>query len=288
MSFLTVRHSTVYSYHEPVTLGEHRMMFRPRESHDLRLLQSELRIEPKPSLLRWLHDPFDNSVAVATFGDTTSELTFDSVVKLEHFETSLPDYPLEDYARTYPFRYADEEYPNLMRALTPHHPNAGVSKWVLQFLDSSESSGTLHVLRSMTQGIFKQFAYTRRIEKGVQTPDKTLESGQGSCRDFAVLMIEGARSLGIAARFVSGYIFTPNNSGLAGGGATHAWMQAYLPGAGWIDFDPTNSIIGNQNLIRVAMAWTPEQVLPLWGTYEGSVGAFAGMEVSVTVTETTG
>ena len=264
------------------------MMFRPRESHDLRLLQSELRIEPKPSLLRWLHDPFDNSVAVATFGDTTSELTFDSVVKLEHFETSLPDYPLEDYARTYPFRYADEEYPNLMRALTPHHPNAGVSKWALQFLDSSKSSGTLHVLRSMTQGIFKQFAYTRRIEKCVQTPDKTLESGQGSCRDFAVLMIEGARFLGIAARFVSGYIFTPHNSGLAGGGATHAWMQAYLPGAGWIDFDPTNSIVGNQNLIRVAMAWTPEQVLPLWGTYEGSVGAFAGMEVSVTVTETTG
>ena len=108
--------------------------------------------------------------------------------------SSLPDYPLEDYARTYLFRYADEEYPNLMRALTPHHPNAGVSKWVLQFLDSSESSGTLHVLRSMTQGIFKHFTYTHRIEKGVQTPDKTLESGRGSCRDFAVLMIEGARS----------------------------------------------------------------------------------------------
>ena len=119
----------------------------------------------------------------------------------------------------------------------------------------------------------------------MQTPEETLLSQQGSCRDFAVLMMEGARSLGIAARFVSGYIFTPNSSGLVGGGATHAWMQAYLPGAGWIDFDPTNSIVGNRNLIRVAVAWAPEQVLPLWGTYEGPPGAFLGMDVTVTVSE---
>jgi transglutaminase-like putative cysteine protease len=137
----------------------------------------------------------------------------------------------------------------------------------------------------MTHGIRERFAYTRRVEKGVQTPEETLLSQQGSCRDFAVLMMEGARSLGIAARFVSGYIFTPNTSTLVGGGATHAWMQAYLPGAGWIDFDPTNSIVGNRNLIRVAVAWAPEQVLPLWGTYEGLPGAFLGMDVDVTVSE---
>ena len=89
-------------------------------------------------------------------------------------------------------------------------------------------------------------------------------------------MMEAARSLGVAARFVSGYIFVPNSSGLAGGGATHAWMQAYLPGAGWIDFDPTNSIVGNRNLIRVAVAWTPDQVLPLWGTYAGFPGGLPG------------
>jgi len=111
---------------------------------------------------------------------------------------------------------------------------------------------------------------------------------QGSCRDFAVLMMEGARSLGIAARFVSGYIVTPDGSGMVGGGATHAWMQAYLPGAGWIDFDPTNSIIGNRNLIRVAVAWAPEQVLPLWGTYEGPPGVCLGMDVTVTVSEAAG
>ena len=143
----------------------------------------------------------------------------------------------------------------------------------------------MKLLSALTHGIREQFKYTRRTEKGVQTPEETLQHRRGSCRDFAVLMMEAARSLGIAARFVSGYIFVPNSSGLAGGGATHAWMQAYLPGAGWIDFDPTNSIIGNRNLIRVAVAWDPYHVLPLWGTYEGPPGSFLGMDVTVEVTE---
>ena len=285
MSVITVRHSTVYRYGEPVRLGEHRMMFRPRASHDLRLIMTHLAIEPEPVHLRWLHDPFDNSVAVATFEGTTSKLRFESVVTLEHFETSLPDYPLEEYARWYPFRYSDEDFPNLVRPLSHHYPAESVSKWALQFLDPADATDTMKVLRTMTHGIRERFAYTRRVEKGVQTPEETLLRQQGSCRDFAVLMMEGARSLGIAARFVSGYIFTPNTSTLVGGGATHAWMQAYLPGAGWIDFDPTNSIVGNRNLIRVAVAWAPEQVLPLWGTYEGLPGAFLGMDVDVTVSE---
>ncbi len=288
MSFLTVRHSTVYRYSQPVRLGEHRMMFRPRESHDLKLIRTSLAIVPQPAHLRWLHDPFDNSVAVADFYGTTSELRFESAVTLEHFETSLPDYPLEEYARTYPFRYSDEDFPNLERPLAHHYPVRNVAKWALQFLDSSDATDTMKVLVGMTHGIREQCAYTRRMEKGVQSPEETLRTRKGSCRDFAVLMMEGARSLGIAARFVSGYIFTPSNSESTGGGATHAWMQAYLPGAGWIDFDPTNSIVGNRNLIRVAVAWAPENVLPLWGTYEGPPESFLGMDVVVDVSEATG
>jgi transglutaminase-like putative cysteine protease len=285
MSILKVRHSTVYCYRKPVSLGEHRMLFRPRESYDLRLIRTKLVITPKPVSVRWLHDPFDNSVAVVTFEGTTSKLSFESTVSLEHFETSLPEYPLEDYARTYPFRYSDEDFPNLEPALARHYPSAGVPEWARQFLDPSETTPTMKLLRAMTLGIREQFTYTRRVEKGVQTPEQTLLSRQGSCRDFAILMMEAARSLGIAARFVSGYIFVPNSSGFAGGGATHAWMQAYLPGAGWIDFDPTNSIVGNRNLIRVAVAWVPDQVLPLWGTYVGPPHAFLGMDVTVSVTE---
>ena len=131
MSVLTVRHVTIYRYSEPVGLGEHRMMFRPRESHDLRLIQTGLSISPRPSRLRWLHDPFDNSVAVATFDGTTSELRFESVVTLEHFESTVPEYPLEDYAQTYPFRYSDEDFSNLGRGLTNHYPSEDTVTWAL-------------------------------------------------------------------------------------------------------------------------------------------------------------
>ncbi len=287
MSLLTVRHLTVYRYSKPVGLGEHRMMFRPRESHDLKLLKTKLDINPAPASLRWLHDVFDNSVAVATFDGSTSELRFDSTVTLEHLETTLPDYPLEEYSKTYPFSYSEEELPNLGQALLHHYPSEEVRQWALQFLDPSGTTGTMDLLRAMTLGIRQDFIYTRRSEKGVHSPAETLEKRRGSCRDFAVLMMEAVRSLGLAARFVSGYIFVPhrNGGGTLGGGSTHAWMQTYLPGAGWIDFDPTNSIIGNRNLIRVAVAWDPQQVLPLWGTFVGAPSSFLGMDVTVSVTE---
>ena len=286
LSVLTVRHITVYRYREPVRLGEHRMMFRPRASHDLKLLKTSLNILPNPSRLRWLHDVFDNSIAIAEFDGSTSELRFESIVTLEHSETTLPMYPLEEYAKYYPFTYSDEDIAILCRAMAHCYPSENVHRWARQFLDPSGSSGTMDLLRSMTLGIRKQLQYTRRTQKGVQSPDETLQSGRGSCRDFAVLLMEATRSLGVAARFVSGYIFVPgNDTSITGGGATHAWMQAYLPGAGWIDFDPTNSIVGNRNLIRVAVAWSPEHVLPLWGTFTGSSNASLGMDVTVSVTE---
>jgi transglutaminase-like putative cysteine protease len=285
MSLLTVRHLTVYRYSDPVELGEHRMMFRPRESHDLRLLQSSLEITPRPTCLRWLHDAFDNSVAVATFAGSTTELRFDSSVTLEHFEDTPPEYPLEEYARTYPLCYPEEELPNLARALVNQHPGDILNCWVSQFLRPSGTVGTMDLLRSVTLEIRRDFRYTRRIAKGVQSPSETIESRSGSCRDFALLMIEAVRVLGIAARFVSGYIFVPGmESGVINGsGSTHAWMQAYLPGAGWIDFDPTNSIVGNRNLIRVAVGWDQRQLLPLCGTYTGAPSSFLGMDVAVSV-----
>ena len=286
MSLLTVRHITVYRYSKPVRLGEHRMMFRPRESHDLKLLTTSLSIMPKPARLRWLHDVFDNSIAIAEFDGSTSELRFESFVTLRHFETTLPEYPLEEYANNYPFSYLDEDLPSLARALAHCYPSDNVRRWTGQFLDQSGTTGTMRLLRSMALGIRRDFLYVRRSKKGIQSPDETLQSRRGSCRDFAVLMMEATRSLGVAARFVSGYIFVPGyDTSVTSGGATHAWMQAYLPGAGWIDFDPTNSIVGNRNLIRVAVAWSPDHVLPLWGTFMGSANSFLGMDVTVSVTE---
>src|ERR1035441_9111555 len=148
MSLLTVRHVTVYRYSEPVELGEHRMMLRPRGSHDLRLLSTSLEITPSPIGLRWLHDVFDNSVAVATFDGAATELRFDSRVTLEHFEDSRPEYPLEEYAKTYPFRYSDEELHNLAHALVNQHPSDSLSRWRI-----SKTGGPNTPLRSTRRRI---------------------------------------------------------------------------------------------------------------------------------------
>ncbi len=286
MRLLTVRHVTVYRYSTPVRLGEHRMMFRPRESHDLRLLRARLEIVPRPADLRWLHDVFDNSVAIATFGEPTLELRFESSLMLEQMETASPDYALEIEAQTYPFSYSDDDAPCLVRALIRHYPGDGVSRWATRFLSRSGSTDTMTMLKAMTSVIKDEFAYVRRSEKGVQPPEDTLRRRSGSCRDFALFMMEAVRSLGLAARFVSGYIYGPeaDRAASVGEGATHAWMQVYLPGAGWVDFDPTNSVVGNRNLIRVAVAWDHGHALPLWGTFIGAASSFLGMDVAVTVT----
>jgi transglutaminase-like putative cysteine protease len=287
---LTVRHVTVYRYAKPVTLGEHRMMFRPRESHDLSLLETKLEIRPRPASLRWLHDVFDNSVTIATFNDPTQELRLDSTVTLEHRETALPHYVLEPDAQTFPFGYPDEDQPELVRGLIRHYPGDEVSQWAARFTSPFGSTNTMALLEAITSAIRDEFTYVRRPEKGVRRPEDTLRLRSGSCRDFAVFVMEAVRSLGLAARFVSGYIFIPAEADQAApvsGGATHAWLQVYLPGAGWVDFDPTNRIVGNRNLIRVAVAWDHLHALPLWGTFIGEASSFLGMDVEVHVTEAT-
>jgi transglutaminase-like putative cysteine protease len=262
------------------------MMFRPRESHDLRLVRTSLDILPRPTHLRWLHDVFDNSVAIASFDALSAELRFESCVTLEHRETVLPDYALDISAERYPLQYGDDERLGLANALTRRYPGDDVDRWAAGFLSTSASMGTMTLLHAMTRGVKDQFAYAHREAKGVQSPGETLRKGRGCCRDFALLMIEAVRSLGLAARFVSGYTFVPErHADAVGGGATHAWMQTYLPGAGWVDFDPTNCIVGNRNLIRVAVAWDPQQALPLWGTFIGEASSFRSMKVEVSVTE---
>jgi transglutaminase-like putative cysteine protease len=263
------------------------MMFRPRESHDLRLVRTRLDILPSPTDLRWLHDVFDNSVAIATFGDATLELRFESTVTLDHLETALPDYALEVEAQTYPFSYSEYDAPHLVSARVRHSVGDEVSDWAGRFLSATGSTDTMGLLKAMTLSIKNDFVYVRRPEKGVQRPEDTLRRRSGSCRDFALFMMEAVRSLGLAARFVSGYIFVPETTREAAerGGATHAWLQVYLPGAGWVDFDPTNSVVGNRNLIRVAVAWDHAHALPLWGSYFGAASSFLGMDVDVNVTE---
>ncbi len=197
----------------------------------------------------------------------------------------------DDQAYYYPFVYDDEEIPDLRELIRPQYADAEgeLSAWALQFLAPGGKSRMFDLMSSMTRDIHASFFYRRRHEPGTQHPLDTLQTRSGTCRDFALLMMEALRWLGIAARFVSGYLFVHTDGARAavGGGATHAWVQVYLPSAGWIDFDPTNGIIGNRDLIRVAVARDPAQAVPLHGTYIGSAKTFLGMDICITVRDET-
>ena len=288
MTILTVRHLTTYSYASPVRLGEHRMMLRPRDSNDQRLLKASLEIEPRPHCLRWIHDVFDNCVAIADFVGETRRLVVENNITLEHIALDEPEFLLEDRARFYPFSYAADEMPDLARAIERHHPDASgeLDHWVRQFVNQGRPTETGALLMTLTNVIKESVAYERRTTRGTQSPLETLALRRGSCRDFATLMMEAARALGFAARFVSGYLYVPSrDSGEShrGGGSTHAWCQVYLPGSGWVEFDPTNGIVGNRDLIRVAVARDARQAIPLHGFYYGKARDEEGMVVSVTV-----
>ena len=287
MTILTVRHITTYRYRRPVAFGEHQMMFRPRDSYDQRLIDSGLIITPEPVSLDWMHDVFGNCVARAKFKGLATELRFESTIRVEHYPSNAPNFQTARAAKSYPFLYDPDELADLEPSITRRYPdvNGEVERWALRFLSAGKSTPTGKLLMTMTCAIKESFVYMRRSESGTQTPAATLLSGRGTCRDFALLMIEAVRSLGFAARFVSGYIYVPSRDGpnYVGGGSTHAWCQVYLPGAGWVEFDPTNGIIGNHDLIRVAVARDPQQAIPLSGCYIGLPDDDLGMTIEVNV-----
>jgi transglutaminase-like putative cysteine protease len=284
MTVFNVHHSTTYRYKNPVRLGRHQMMFRPRDSFDQRLLEFRLTVMPEPAEVRWIHDVFGNCVTLLDFAERTRLLKFDSVIRLEHTPENAPDFRIEDYARSHPFAYAQDELSDLAAYMQIHHPGRAVNDWLNKFVTGT-SRPTGQLLMTLNEAIAEGFSYRRRAARGTQLPEATIENQQGTCRDFALLMMEAARSLGFAARFVTGYVFVPDRDGpqRLGGGSTHAWCQIYVPGSGWVEFDPTNGIVGNRDLIRVGVARTPQQATPLSGSYWGDVDEELGMEVTVNV-----
>ena len=291
MLVITVSHVTTYRYKQPVAFGEHRMMLRPRDSYDQKLLEARLTITPEPAEIRWVHDVFGNCVAIARFAGRAPELRFESLIRLDHSPINALDFQIEEYAKRYPFTYGADEMPDLLRTIERQYldPERRVDRWAGRFLRPGGRTVTADLLAAMTHAIKQSLTYVAREESGVQDPVKTLRVKSGSCRDFAVLMMEAVRSLGLAARFVTGYLYVPEcrRTERIGGGATHAWLEVYLPGAGWIEFDPTNGIVGNHDLIRVAVARDPRQAVPISGTWTGFPSDHLGMTVEVEVTAET-
>jgi transglutaminase-like putative cysteine protease len=287
MTILNVRHTTVYRYRRPVRLGNHRLMLRPRDSHDLRLIRTNLNFLPGASV-HWIHDVFGNSIAIASFAESAAELRIESKLQLETYVVERPRSEIAPEAASYPFIYSADDRIDLGRMLERHHPDPSdrLGAWARAFVRGSRTD-TQALLADLNAGVKSSISYQSRETEGTQTPVETLDRGSGSCRDLAMLLIEAARCLGFGARVVTGYLYNPSADGgdtaAAGAGATHAWADIYLPGVGWIAYDPTNGTVSGANLIRVAVTRDISQAVPIAGSFVGGSGDYLGMTVDVAV-----
>ncbi len=281
---IRIQHQTIYRYAEIVAFGQHRMMLRPREGHDIRIEQSILEIRPA-HCIRWIRDVYGNSIAVVDFTERASELNVYSEVLLNHFETNPFNFHIEAEAVHYPFLYSHEAFLELSSLLTPAYPGdtPWVRDWLGQFWKPGQTVDTLDLLQRLNRDINQRFHYQIRNEPGVQPPAQTLSKVSGSCRDFATLFIEACRCLGLGARFVSGYILAGGATGA--GSSTHAWAEVYLPGGGWKGFDPTLGVLTTSQHVAIAVSRHPENATPISGSFLGPSSAYLGTELNVRVVD---
>lgn len=285
MVALRIHHNTTYRFAQPVSLGPHRLMLRPRENRDLRLASFNVSIAPAATVT-WAQDVSGNAIATANFQTMTDTLVIDSVAELQLNAAAWPVFDIAASAIFFPFRYSNDEWTDLGALAVQQYadPNGQLRNWAQSFVRGTPTD-TLSLLKDLSAGVPSQISYQSREDEGTQSPSQTLDRGWGSCRDFAVLFAEAVRSLGFGARIVSGYLYNPDQNAIGSGGAgsTHAWAEVYIPGAGWITFDPTNRGVGGFNLIPVAVGRDIRQVTPVAGSFVGAANAFLGMSVGVQI-----
>ena len=286
MTAIRICHTTTYSFKEAVHLSPHRLMLRPRESRELRLMSHVLKITPN-AVTTWAQDVFGNTVALTNFADAASTLVIGSEADILLSAADWPIFDIAASAISYPFRYSDEEWTDLGTLTVAQYPDPGerLQNWTRGFIRNNPTD-TLSLLKDLNAGVAQHVRYRSREVEGTQSPHQSLDRGWGSCRDFAVLFAESARKLGFGARLVSGYLYDPSHQLLGSGeaGSTHAWAEVFVPGAGWITFDPTNCSVGGRNLIPVAVARDIGQCMPVSGSFFGPSDSFLSMAVTVSVT----
>jgi transglutaminase-like putative cysteine protease len=281
-----IEHSTEYRFHHPVQLGLHRLTFRPRDGHDMRVLATQLDVTPQPQRIDLVHDVYGNSVAFILPASPADVLRIVSRFAVDHLGSNSFGVPTASESLWMPPAYSAAERLALTPFLIPSFDDPGhvLRSWAQPFADQGAAGGgPRQAIASMSEALRHSLAYTRRETEGVQTPQETLSLRAGACRDYATLMIDALRHIGIAARVVSGYLYSPGGSSLDGGGATHAWVQVYLPDCGWFPVDPTNNLIGGNELIRIAFGREASEVAPLSGEWFGAPGDYTGMTVDVSV-----
>jgi transglutaminase-like putative cysteine protease len=283
MSVFKLRHQTNYAFSGRVTLGPHQLYLRPRADHRLKLNTSTLTLSP-PADVVWRNDLYGNSLAIARFAGETSRLEIISELDVETF-------PRSEQQRRILMETAmaghDPAYSHVeQRVLAPFididpETRSAVLPWIDRAAPGGRKSRYERLLECAAQLRF-QFGYRPRYEPGLQSPQDTLRLNSGTCRDFAVLMMAAARSLGCAARFVTGYVYTPNAA--PGSASPHAWAEIYIFGVGWIELDATNGLVDDGDLIPVASASSGEELTPISGTFTGA-GVASSMSVAVDVTK---
>ena len=287
MPSVKITHTTQYQYGTEVPLGPHRLMLRPRETRDLSLTSFDLEISPE-ARIDWSHDVAGNAVATARFNTNTTMLSIRSCARVDLRAPVWPVFPIAAAAASYPFVYSPDDWTDLGTLAVPQYAddNGRLSNWVERFV-MARPTDTLSLLKDISNGVTAGISYQSRETEGTQGPLETLDRGWGSCRDFAVLFAEAVRTLGFGTRLVSGYLFNPSGIeiGSNDSGSTHAWVEVFVSGAGWIPFDPTNRSVGSTNLIPVAVARRIQQVAPVTGSFHGRPTDLLSMDVTVDVRE---
>lgn len=287
MTRLSIRHETVYSYGQPVAFGPHRLMVRPRDSHADRLVDASLELSP-PGETRWTYDALGNCICWYQPQGQAQQLRIVSSLVIERFPAPLAPLQIDNPHTAMPIVYGLADHAVLAPFIAPAtDSDAAVLDWVRGHIARPDEPA-LDFLSRLTGAIHAEFRYGERAAAGVQSPAYTIARSSGTCRDFAWLMIEALRRLGYAARFVTGYLYSPTadradaDVARLGAGATHAWCDVFLPGLGWMEFDPTNGLAESPDLIRVAAVRTPEEAAPISGAIVGEPGR-CEMSVSVQV-----
>lgn len=280
MKRYSIIHHTSYSFPGAVQLLPHTMRLRPREGPELHIESSKLEIFPAPRV-RWHRDIEGNAVATAKFSTRTNRLTIKSEVVIQQFDLDPLNCLVADHAMYYPFTYSDDERCLLAPYLTDDTgaEDPILRDWLESMRYQAEPRQSFTLLLQLAQRIFNTISYRKREEEGIQSAAHTLTCGTGSCRDLAWLFMVTARKLGIATRFVSGYLYSNALPGQSS--STHAWVESLLPGAGWKGFDPTIGEVAGANHIAVAVARLPQSVPPVAGAFYGGKGSTMDVEVWV-------
>jgi transglutaminase-like putative cysteine protease len=280
---LDITHITRFTFRQPVSLNPHRLLLRPRGGNEISVLSFALECDPA-ARVEWGQDVFGNPVAHTQFDGLTDSLTIAVTISVENSADRWPILHIEPAAHRYPLVYSANDRRDLGALLIPQYPDdrGTLEKWARGFV-MGETTDTLSLLKDMNSGMLDFVLYRTRDEEGTQAPLETLAKNSGSCRDIAALFIDCARHLGFGARAVTGYLLDPDAA--PGTGSTHAWAEVYLPGAGWIAFDPTHQHVGGYGLVPTAVGRSNDQIMPVTGSFAGNAADFDAMTVEVTVQE---